>query len=592
MRHFRELVTGVTALFAGVMLFAASPLECLAELEGKKASRPELIRQTYRHTITIADQEGFDRIKNIIVNAARSGEHSIKVTLSPGIYYFHDLHLDLSGFDFHDLDLCLEGPGATVVAEGRQYVPRNEIYPNRSYLDARLQNVDIWTEAFRADADVEILDEATGACRVKCLSLDNRSLKECSGIVVRLTEWYLVGEYSVSRIDGGYLYFTADDLRKHQTYGWNVNYDMWYGHQYPHFKLAGYNTGPDLARECSAVRFFRMDQTSIHGLLIKDLSFAGNGMDSDKCLMEFYKCDAERIEICGCSFEGHRSNILAAGYTQNIFFHQNTIRHNHLSGIVTYNTCKHVCISDNYFEECGLAQNQSSCVIVSGDEYYVTGNTFKNFGYNAVRVGCSYIYGASGSGIVEDNVMFYTEDYLSRLEDKTIMDGGAVYAMTCNTEAIIRYNYIHEYAGRYDNRGIFLDDGSSNVKIYGNIICNVADNWRIDSRKATQFETVSGSAGDITNVGNVIMYNVVDGRIRFVGRDGENGCIKGSNVVLLNPEQSLPENQFGNLLNPEDDAFLICSFTSGNRLYVPRRVLRTIKKLPCYQDMAKYIVGK
>jgi hypothetical protein len=37
------------------------------------------------------------------------------------------------------------------------------------------------------------------------------------------------------------------------------------------------------------------------------------------------------------------------------------------------------------------------------------------------------------------------ENWLNNLDVFTGMDSGAIYVATCNTDAVIRYNFIHDY---------------------------------------------------------------------------------------------------------------------------------------------------
>lgn len=63
-----------------------------------------------------------------------------------------------------------------------------------------------------------------------------------------------------------------------------------------------------------------------------------------------------------------------------------------------------------------------------------------------------------------------------------LMDSGAIYTWTQNDQVIIRYNYIHDYTGASDNRGMFCDDGAANFKIIGNRILRIANSYCVDSR--------------------------------------------------------------------------------------------------------------
>lgn len=118
------------------------------------------------------------------------------------------------------------------------------------------------------------------------------------------------------------------------------------------------------------------------------------------------------------------------------------------------------------------------------------------------------------SGIIENNEIYLTKDYYNNKEKYTSMDAGAIQVRTQSDQTIIRYNYIHDIVGMKDNRGIFCDEGARNFKIYNNVILNTPNCYSIDARKVTD-RTL---ADTLNNRNNVMMYNVVDNRIRFVSR--------------------------------------------------------------------------
>lgn len=98
------------------------------------------------------------------------------------------------------------------------------------------------------------------------------------------------------------------------------------------------------------------------------------------------------------------------------------------------------------------------------------------------------------------------------------MDSGAIYIFTQNDGAVIRNNYIHDYVGMKDNRGIFCDDGAYGFTITGNVIRNVPNSYSIDSRLCLNVETQAGSVVKKVNYNNIIRNNRVDGPVRFEKR--------------------------------------------------------------------------
>ena len=156
-------------------------------------------------------------------------------------------------------------------------------------------------------------------------------------------------------------------------------------------------------------------------------------------------------------------------------------------------------------------------------------NTFRDFAYGAIGIGEHY--GDNKvfvSGVVENNEMYYTESYFSNYKKHTLMDSGVIYFWTQNDSAIIRGNYIHDYIGMKDNRGVFCDDGASNLTITDNIIMNIANCYSIESR------LVKDHRKDFhNNENNLIENNIVNNGILFMGyRENERHCKKGVNYYL------------------------------------------------------------
>ncbi|MBR1543173.1 MAG: hypothetical protein IJ628_11260 [Bacteroidaceae bacterium] len=132
------------------------------------------------------------------------------------------------------------------------------------------------------------------------------------------------------------------------------------------------------------------------------------------------------------------------------------------------------------------------------------------------------------------------------------MDSGAIYTWTQNDGIIIRYNYIHDYTGAGDNRGIFCDDGSGNLSIYGNAVLNTPNSYSIDSRRAKDQK-----AGLRNNNRNFMAYNVVDNGVRFMGYSlEERHCRKGSNLVLSNNKDKNVSNQFDKIERMDEDLMI------------------------------------
>ena len=304
-------------------------------------------------------------------------------------------------------------------------------------------------------------------------------------------------------------------------------------------------------------------------------------------LMLFKETKASDIEIAGCTFAGQMGRIVSAYSTDNLLFRDNYVTKNYEWGFLADNMCSNAYVVDNVFEDNGLGLSYARCVTCMGKDYYIARNTFKNFGYCAVSVGLYYgdKKKCPPCGIVENNHMYYDAEHFNNAWKYTIMDSGAIYLWTQNDGAIIRYNNIHDYTGMSENRGIFCDDGASGFSLYGNVVMNVNNWYAIDSRRVAGTERGKNARSFAmrNNVNNVVMYNVTDGTINFVGREEKsNGCFKGANVLLKKSGEQQRGSQvkttYKNLEKMDGDTEV-----SESRRRARTRALK--KVLPCYGKM-------
>ena len=169
------------------------------------------------------------------------------------------------------------------------------------------------------------------------------------------------------------------------------------------------------------------------------------------------------------------------------------------------------------------------------------------------------------------------------------MDSGAIYVSTQNDNVIIRYNYICNYSGILDNRGIFCDDGARNITIYGNIIYGIDNGFCIDSR---QVEDADKSVR-LNNTNNVIEENYLQGSIRFEGSaDDNNGCKYGRNYYLVNDSGPLPQNKVVNVKVVGEEMVIRCDGINNSKIEIPVADYRTMKKSQAWRRVRKYITKK
>lgn len=274
--------------------------------------------------------------------------------------------------------------------------------------------------------------------------------------------------------------------------------------------------------------------------------------------------------------------------SKNVTFDNNIVDGCQTTGLCFRNGCENIRVTNNLFEHGSRCASFSFFVQCEAKDFYIANNTFRDFGYSAIGVGM--MRGSKKdfecSGIIEHNEIYFTEEYFKNKEKYTSMDAGAIQVRTQSDQTIIRYNYIHDYVGMKDNRGIFCDEGARNFKIYNNVILNIPNCYSIDARQVPD----RTAADTLNNRNNLMMYNIVDNRIRFVGREGKNnGCEKVGNILLYKKDNAPISHQYRQLDVCEDD-IQICykSLSDSQWVLENKKDWHTLKKIPGFKKIKRY----
>ena len=402
----------------------------------------------------------------------------------------------------------------------------------------KLQPFNLWAEMMWADSLAEVVDPESKLCRIRSKDINGMSLPQNNPANIGLTRWCRCYQYKIDHIENGEVYFFAQDLEFISQFGrngYNVNYDYLFAGKIPRFRLSSGIIETE-SYLCEKSNFLSINNSYLRAFSLSNIFILG-GCQKGQALVALNKARTGLIEVGNCRFVGQKNAVLQCSETDNLYFHDNEVRHNYNNGIISDNASRNTTIVRNYFEDNGEDLSSNRCVICSGENYYIADNTFKNFGYCAICVGQVWHWPKSclSQGIVERNHIFYDQEHFDNAWKYTIMDSGAIYVWTQNDKAIIRYNFIHDYTGMAQYSAIFCDDGSSNFKIYGNILINTPVFHSIDARRCAGTEKGNNpkSFALKNNIGNEIRDNVLDGTIRFEGHeDKNNGCIKGKNIIL------------------------------------------------------------
>lgn len=499
-----------------------------------KCYRNEVSRQVLSKTkadtvIVVNTQSKFDSVQISIRNALRNGYRNIHVKISQGVFFFEENHLRLEFLNYPDVDIVISGNNTKIVAKGNDYFRSYLIFPketvNFTLLDEHFNPVNLWSPLSFAKDTVEVIDSSKHVCRLKIPQdfLYADWLKNPTKI--KITQWYTSNNYDILKIDGGYIYFYVNDLSYNKNLqSHNVNFDFTYGKKPVRFGIympscSSKTSTPNFKslHSCECSRFLFLKDCVISSFTMKNLEFCGNSNKSD--LMEFNNCKTNRCSIEGCTFSNISSTLLYVIKTNNFLFTDNLVCKCYGRGVTITNDCNNAVVCGNVFDKCGLSLIQNSCVHCAGTNYLIIDNIFRNFTYSAISVGVWHGTTKThlSSGIVEYNEIYYDSVFLSHCMQYTLMDGGAIYSCTQNDNAVVRYNYIHDYDGMYDNRGVFCDDGTCNITICDNVIDNIVNSYYIDLRLCPAIINVLPNA----NSGNYIGNNFLYGPVRFQGLESD-----------------------------------------------------------------------
>lgn len=546
-----------------------------------------------KYRIRVRSQQEFDSINGRLMAAIDKGEKNIIVDIAPGTYYFKENHIDLYQKKTN-ASISIRGHNAIVVAAGNNVGSEVAFEPYASYVDiSSLKTYSCWGEMQFADSLIQVVDKEKKICRLPCKELKDTPKEKCKDVYVAITQWYKTLPYQVLEIKDGWLFLVADNLSYIENFNikdYNVNYDFIYGKELPRFRMCRIPGDEEIREEkqnlheCGTSCFLSLKSSAFNTFTLTGFKFVGNKRGNPFLCLIWTK--ANKITIEDCTFEAINSRVAYISNTSNVVFEKDKVIGCYENGISADNDSENISVTNCLFDKCGWKMDYTFCLQFAGKNYYIANNTFRDFSYGAINTGAGRGNKNKGcSGIIENNEIYYTADYFKNKQKYTIMDSGAIQLATQHDGTIIRYNYIHDYEGMKDNRGIFCDEGARNLKIYGNVILNTPNCYSIDSRRVNR-----GEQDSLNNTGNVVMYNIVDNRIRFVGKDNRhNGCFKGNNIILYKAGTSQPKTQYESIECMKDDESLSIEGVSGNKIVVNSKTWRYLKGIPVFNRIKNHI---
>ena len=307
-------------------------------------------------------------------------------------------------------------------------------------------------------------------------------------------------------------------------------------------------------RLCNVRNFLTVNR-SFKTLNISGFRFKGNCSGVfDEALINVTNSTTGWICISDCKFEHIRSQVFSAISSRNILIQRNELSHYYRRG-VSCKVCGNVHVLFNECTDGNLRQNNEGAIFCQNTGAHIAYNRLINYGY--MGIGTGQWYGSDTEPfteektIVEYNELYMTPEYRNSLSRLPLLDGGAIYTLTKNHKTIIRYNFISGHSGAMDNRGIFCDDGTYNVWLYGNLVINTKNSYAIDLRKVNNLLTACNS-------NNCILFNIFDGYYRFEGTENQSLSVtntKGCNIILRERNETRQYDRVGDIdaAHMEDD---------------------------------------
>lgn len=546
-----------------------------------------------KETLVVKTQSDFDNLNTEINTLLNGSSNNIDIIIQPGIYLFKDQHILIDDKRCFDKTIRIRGYGATLISEGNLLKKGDRFgHPfrdNNAFVDKYGHLIQIWSRVKTAEGRIEIIDENTKLCRLKYTEFHNKTEDDCKNAFIKIPHWFKMSRYSIRKIEDGFIYFRAVDLKESFFMnGWNINDDYNYDNE-SDIRFFVCNIEEDstdlhinndivccsrdygLIRECMAERLLSVSNSSFKKLSISGLKILGNAYYGNY-LIQFNNVISDGISIKSVSFRGLKSNVISLSSTSNVTVEKCSFCECYRGCIFSDIRSIKTSVINCDFKKVGLEFEDSFAIKCQGDCYYVASNTFEDYGYGAINVGLVPARRPedAASGLVEKNKISYTEDYARIASMAGIMDGGAIYVSTRNKNAVIRYNVINGHTGYKDNRGIFLDDGAYNTQVYCNVIMNITNSYCVDARRV--------DLDAYSNTNNCIKDNIVDGNIRFAGSDIENnGCILDANYILTS-DSTMVHNKYQNVRTLAPDIIVQYRNAKGNLLLVNRYDYKRLKK--------------
>ena len=595
------LLASLFLLIPSLDVFSQDLLELCEYYDSKKGSSIPKIRVAgKKYVIKVRNENDFNHVNNAIISALKNGEKNIVVCLNRGTYHFHQNHIDLREIDYPEASIIIEGNGATIMPESRNYIGsvlKGSVWqcnysghytPESLFITDQGDVLDVWTVMRHSAGAVEVLSNYEAA-----ISTEFRNISAIDSRI-RIPHWYYSTQYPILSISGnGIITFKAN-----VSMGFDMDYrgmavlDYDYAVSKEPVRYQCFNVENDEVpycienklyfsvrfkslRECLSGHFVVMAGTNLKQFRINGLNCFGSRGGGH--YINLSSVHADKVAFTNCTFKGLKNTVLMINKTHNVSFSNNTVENCLAQGVYSINGSKNTIVNDCVFSNNGQSMIQHSCICCMGDDYHIYKNEIRDFTYSAITVGIHYSNEeyTHSSGIIENNEIYYTQYFWDNYWKYTLADGGAIYISSYNDEVIIRNNHIHDYKGISGNRAIFGDTGAKNVIVYSNVIQRVPNYYAIDFYRVESVDKYIADA----NSGNMVFCNYIDGAYKIGGRD-DGSCVEGGNIMVSNPY-----NRFNSNNVKGSSAIMSNIITTDSANYSQKREMK--RDVPTYNNLMR-----
>lgn len=543
-----------------------------AEIERIKAVKIQSINPSFGiidYKLQVNSQEDFDNIPISIRNALSAGKKNLLVLINQGRYYFKENHLYLTG-NYEDSNIKMMGIGdVSIVPAGANYslaesvkddsyshytCPYAGVFDyNKAYIDGDGNVINLFDKDGLTFAESEVtpsqgewVEGQIGYCKMK-INHANMTEAQCESMYINITEWYLTGVYKVSKIEDGYVYFVVEKMEKAGIY-WRVNADYNFSKRlYPRYRFVN---SPEadvyvlddnvhisykypLIHQCDNTTFIKCHSLTFGTFVLSNVTFVGSKGAGNTGLIDIYNSQFACFCVECVNAHDLNSKFLHTHITSNILVRNCCFYNNNNTICDNTNDCVNYEAANNKVYNNGCAFCQTTVFSIKGtSNAYIHDNYIKNQSDGCISSGLHYGFTKHGdvSFIIERNIIYNDSGFASNQHKYGLMDGGAIYVYTVQDSGIVRDNVIVRATSLHSQRGIFCDDGTKNVSIYGNVIIDTLNSFDIDLRHSNRAEMVEIVPDHNTN--NVIIGNILTGAMRFEGAGNEDNCIDGKNIMF------------------------------------------------------------